>query len=273
MNYPWSWLMNGQGAPAMSDSVFAKLSGVVLSATMTRGCLPQGNNPSIRAIDKLAGFLAKGRLEPKLREQAVTLGAAPMFDVKPHERRRHDRFELALPGRCMLFDRVEYPCWTIDVSPSGLGIVGLHKGDIGDRIVAYISQIGRVEGLIARHFAKGFGFEIQAPALKREKLAQRIAWLVRREAFDLPDNRRHDRIFAEAQQIKLTTSDGHEFAATLIDVSGPSAAFNVNAAPPIGSAVTVGRTAARVIRHFPGGVAVSFDDNLPAEAVGEQGEV
>jgi hypothetical protein len=202
----------------------------------------------------------------------VTLGAAPMFEVKPHERRRHERFEVALPGRCMLFDRLEYPCWTIDVSPSGLGIVGLNKGDIGERIVAYISQIGRVEGMIARHFNKGFAFEIQAPAFKREKLANRIGWLIRSQTLDAPDGRRHERTYAESQQTRLRTPDGREFPATLIDISAPGAALSVDVAPPIGSAVTVGRTAARVVRHFPGGIAVSFNDQDPAPTRGERTE-
>ncbi|MGA2794246.1 MAG: PilZ domain-containing protein [Roseiarcus sp.] len=203
----------------------------------------------------------------------MILGAAPIFEVKLQERRRFERFELALPGRCMLYDRLEYPCWTIDVSPAGVGIIGLHKGDIGERIVAYISQIGRIEGMIARRLAKGFALEIQAPALKREKLAQRIAWLVKRETIGAPDERRHERISPENQQTKLRTPDGREYLAELIDVSVPGAALNVDAAPPIGSPVTIGRTSARVVRHFPGGIAVSFNDQLPVQVVEEDAKL
>lgn len=203
----------------------------------------------------------------------MILGAAPIFEVKLQERRRFERFELALPGRCMLYDRLEYPCWTIDVSPAGVGIIGLHKGDIGERIVAYISQIGRIEGMIARRLAKGFALEIQAPALKREKLAQRIAWLVKRETIGAPDERRHERISPENQQTKLRTPDGREYLAELIDVSVPGAALNVDAAPPIGSPVTIGRTSARVVRHFPGGIAVSFNDQLPVQVVDEDAKL
>jgi len=195
-----------------------------------------------------------------------------MFEIKPHERRRHERFELALPGRCMLFDRLEYPCWTIDVSPTGLGIAGPQKGDIGDRVVAYISQIGRVEGLIARRFNKGIGFEIQAPALKREKLVKQIEWLIRRETHHAPDDRRYERTSSERQRTTVRIPEGREFPASLIDISGPGATLSVNVAPPIGSAVTVGRTAARVIRHFPGGIAVSFNDLDFAPAPGECAE-
>jgi len=203
----------------------------------------------------------------------VIVGAAPVFQVKLQERRRYERFELALPGRFMLYDRLEYPCWTIDVSPAGVGVIGLHKGDIGERIVAYISQIGRIEGMIARRLAKGFALEIQATALKREKLAQRIAWLVKRETLGAPDERRHERIPAEDQQTKLRTPDGREYPAALIDVSAPGAAFNVDAAPPIGSPVTIGRTSARVVRHFPGGIAVTFNDQLPVQVLDEDAKL
>ncbi|MGO8831444.1 MAG: PilZ domain-containing protein [Roseiarcus sp.] len=199
----------------------------------------------------------------------MILGIAPMLKVKLQERRRYERIELALPGRCMLDDRLEYPCWTVDVSPAGVGIIGPHKGDIGERIVAYISEIGRIEGMIARRFAEGFALEIHAPALKRDKLAQRIAWLVKRETLGAPDERQHERIAAADQQTSLKTPDGREYAAALIDVSVPGAALSVDAAPPIGSPVTVGRTSARVVRHFPGGIAVSFDDQLRAQAAVE----
>ena len=70
----------------------------------------------------------------------------------------------------------------------------------------------------------------------------------------------------------LRMPDGREYPAALLDISAPGAALGVDAAPPIGSAVTVGRTAARVVRHFPGGIAVSFDDAAPAPDVGEDAE-
>src|SRR5579862_4392156 len=104
----------------------------------------------------------------------VSPRVAPILAVKVEERRRHARHGLALPGRCMLGDRVEYPCWTVDVSAGGIGVTGVEKGDVGERIVAYISQIGRIEGVIARRFAEGFALAINAPVFKRDKLVQRI---------------------------------------------------------------------------------------------------
>jgi hypothetical protein len=64
----------------------------------------------------------------------------------------------------------------------------------------------------------------------------------------------------------LTTPDGKQYRATLIDLSVQGAALNVDAAPPIGSLVTIGRTAARVARHFHKGIAVEFESQLPVAA-------
>ena len=45
--------------------------------------------------------------------------------------------------------------------------------------------------------------------------------------------------------------------------------MNVDAAPPIGTAVIVGETAAQVVRHFNGGVAVEFARLLQPDTFGE----
>jgi hypothetical protein len=192
---------------------------------------------------------------------------APILAVKLQERRRHPRHQIALSTRCMLGDRLEFSCRTIDISPDGVGVTGVEEGGIGERIVAYINQIGRIEGTIARRFAEGFALAIHAPAAKRDKLMQRIAWLIEREASGAPEERQHERIAADNQQTVLRTDDGQRHAAALLDISAPGAALNVSAAPPIGSPVMVGQTAARVVRHFPGGIAVSFSEELPESAL------
>jgi hypothetical protein len=199
----------------------------------------------------------------------VTAEAAQLVDVKPLERRRHQRVKVVLLGRYMLEDRHEYSCQTIDISPGGVAIEAMVKGTIGERVVAYFSQIGRVEGAIARHFDKGFAIQMRLPVLKREKLADQLTWLVNRQALGLPEDRRHERIAPHFTRITLKTPDGGEHAARLIDISISGAAMNVDASPPIGSPVIVGETPAQIVRHFTGGVAVEFARLLPADTFGE----
>ena len=191
--------------------------------------------------------------------------AAPTSGIKFEERRYFERVELTLPGRYMLSDRVEYPCWTIDVSPSGIACRSLGNGLIGERVVAYIDRIGRIEGMIARQFDNCFAVRIQARPTKRQKLGKTIDWVIKHHMHGVPDNRQHERVSPCHRRTALRTPDGREYLAALIDVSIPGAALNVAAAPPIGSPVTVGHTSARVVRHFKDGIAVVFDNQLSAQ--------
>ncbi|HLW92106.1 MAG TPA: PilZ domain-containing protein [Roseiarcus sp.] len=200
-------------------------------------------------------------------------GAMPLAEVKPQERRRHQRVKVVLIGRYMLEDRREYPCKTIDISPGGVAIEGEIKGAIGERVVAYFTQIGRLEGSIARHLTNGFAIQMRLPVLKREKLADQLTWLVNRHALGLPEDRRHERIIPYSSRTTLKTTDGTEYPAKLLDISISGAAMTIDAAPPIGSLVTVGQTEAQVVRHFNGGIAVEFARLLPADTFNESAKL
>jgi hypothetical protein len=188
-----------------------------------------------------------------------------LFTVKHEERRGDERAELTLSGRYMLRDGNECPCQTIDISAGGVALRGFDKGYIGERIVAYIAELGRLEGVVARHFDTCFAMKLQTPPHKREKLLAKIAWLVRHQNLGEPDNRQHERSAPANRRTTLTTPEGSEYSAAFIDVSVPGAALSVDAAPPIGSPVTIGQASAHVVRHFPGGIAVAFTRDLPPE--------
>lgn len=195
--------------------------------------------------------------------------AMPLIETKVQERRRHQRVKVVLPGRYMLEDRREYPCRTIDISPGGVAFAALAKGRLGERVVAYLTQIGRVEGTIARHFDEGFAIQMKLPPLKREKLADQLTWLANRQALGMAEDRRHERIAPRHLHVTMKMPSGHEHLGKLIDVSISGAALAVAAKPPIGSSVVIGETAAQIVRHFEGGVAVEFDRPIPVEAFDE----
>jgi hypothetical protein len=188
--------------------------------------------------------------------------ARPEEDSARPERRRHQRAKVTLRGRYMLADRREYVCQSIDISAGGIAILGAIKGGIGERVVAYFDKIGRVEGMVVRHFDKCFVIELSASALKRERLDLRIGWIVKREAGLVSDGRRHERVPLYKWRTNLRTADGQDNIAHIVDLSISGAAINVNAAPPLGSNVTIGDRPAVVVRHFPGGVAVIFKEPL-----------
>jgi hypothetical protein len=94
-----------------------------------------------------------------------------------------------LLGRYMLANRHEFPCQTVDVSPDGMALIAPVSGREGERVVAYVDQIGRVAGVITQVFDNGFVLNFAAPARKREKLAAQLAQLAARDIGDAPERR------------------------------------------------------------------------------------
>src|ERR1700721_1036853 len=109
------------------------------------------------------------------------------------ERRRFQRVKVHLLGRYMLPDRREFPCQIINMSPGGLALLAPGIGNVGDRVIAYLDHIGRVEGKITRIIDNGFAMTVGATARKRDKLAAQLTCLANRDILNLPEDRPHDR--------------------------------------------------------------------------------
>ena len=185
------------------------------------------------------------------------------LETRSAERRRHGRVKVRLGGKFMLEDRREYPCFTIDASPGGIAFAAAESAGLGETVVAYLGQIGRVQGVVRRHFAGGFAISMKLPPLKREKLAEQLTWIANRHQLGMAEDRRHERIQARYPHTTLTLPGGRECLAKITDLSRSGAALSVAAAPDIGAAVTVGSTRAEVVRVFAGGVAVEFARIVP----------
>ena len=191
------------------------------------------------------------------------------FEALPRERRRHQRVKVAVLGRYMLASRQEYPCQTVDMSPGGVALVVPVQGAVGERVICYLDQLGRVEGRIARLFANGFALETNVPLIKREKLADQLTWLANRHALGLPEDRRHERIVPRNTRATLILPDEREVMIKLIDVSLSGAALATDLRLPIGTPVTIGHTPGNVVRVFGHGIAVEFSRLLPVGQFGE----
>jgi len=63
------------------------------------------------------------------------------------------------------------------MSPGGLALLAPGIGNVGDRVIAYLDHIGRVEGRITRIIDNGFAMTVGATARKRDKLAAQLTWL------------------------------------------------------------------------------------------------
>src|SRR5262245_34342503 len=118
----------------------------------------------------------------------------PVILPLAEERRRHQRVKVNLLGRYMLAARRGFPCQVTDMSPGGMAMVAPIAGQPGERVIAYVDHLGRLEGKIARVLENGFAMSISATLRKRDKLAAQLTWLANRQILNLPEDRRHDRL-------------------------------------------------------------------------------
>src|SRR5450631_3594830 len=126
------------------------------------------------------------------------------------ERRRFQRVQVDLLGRYMLADRREFPCQVINMSPGGIALIAPVSGQPGERVIAYIDHLGRLEGIVARQFLNGFAMTISATPRKRDKLAAQLTWLANRSILNLPEDRRHGRVVPRDPNTIIVLPDGNQ---------------------------------------------------------------
>ena len=185
------------------------------------------------------------------------------------EKRRFQRVRVNLLGRYMLADRREFPCQVLDMSPGGMAVIGPVSGKAGERVVAYIDHVGRLEGTVIRVLPNGFAMSIAATPRKRDKLAAQLTWLANRDILNLPEDRRHDRIVPRNPIALLTLEDGSKMTCRIIDLSLSGAAIAAENRPPLKSLVMLGKVQSRVVRNLEEGFALEFVHEQVGEALEE----
>lgn len=186
------------------------------------------------------------------------------------EKRRFQRVRVNILGRYMLPTKREYPCQVVDMSPGGAKLVAPVTGRPGERVIAYLDHIGRIEGMIVRAFEGGFAMTINATVHKRDKLAAQLTWLANRHELDLPEDRRHDRLSVRNPVTQVVLPDDRAYACRIRDMSLSGAGISCEVIPAIGTPVTLGRTRGRVVRHLEGGFAIEFSSPQSIETLSEQ---
>jgi hypothetical protein len=204
--------------------------------------------------------------------------AATKLRIPPlaEERRKHQRVKVNLLGRYMLADHREFPCQVTNMSPGGMALIAPVSGNSGERVIAYVDHLGRLEGKIARNFNNGFAMSIAVTSRKRDKLAAQLTWLANRHILNLPEDRRLGRFAPRNPVARLILPNGNNVACRIVDLSqsGTAIAIAPDLMPVVGAMVTIGKVQGRVVRHIEGGFAVEFtrlqhpdflEDNLTGE--------
>jgi hypothetical protein len=171
---------------------------------------------------------------------------------------RFQRVKVSVLGRYMLADRREFPCQVLEMSPGDALVIAPVAGTLGERVVAYLDNLGRIEGSILDPIDGGFLMDVTATPRKRDKMAAQLTWLANKSVLNLPEDRRHERVVPDNRHSHVVLDDGRRYNCKIIDISLSGAAIELAVRPAMGTPVTLGRMRARVVRHFADGVAVEF---------------
>jgi hypothetical protein len=184
----------------------------------------------------------------------------------PHaELLRQHLIDLRLGGRYSLasrFDtqgnRRQFACRTTRVSPYQMMIAVPVIGAVGERVVSYFGEFGKIDGWISGQLDGGFTLDLALARERREQIAGKISWLEKQQRDLVRDARAEERIVPENPHSTLIFADGSQVGCFVIDMSVSGAAVSADVQPPIGSPLAIGRSVGRVIRHFEEGFAVKF---------------
>ena len=174
------------------------------------------------------------------------------------EANKFQRVKVSVLGRYMLADRREFPCQILEMSPGDAVVIAPVAGVAGEKVIAYVDHIGRIEGTILNQMEGGFLMDIAASPRKRDKMAAQLTWLANKEVLNLPEDRRHERVVPDIRHSTVVLDDGRRYNCKIIDISLSGSAIELDVRPAMGTPVTLGRMRARVVRHFQNGVAVEF---------------
>jgi hypothetical protein len=181
----------------------------------------------------------------------------PILKIVP-DRRRHRRVAVTVFGRFMREDKQEYPCQVVNMSAGGMSVLAPVVCDDGERIVAYLDNLGRIEGVVVRSFDGGFAVRILASLYKRERIANLLTWLINQDSLGLGEERRHERIVPRNNASKLILPNGDVHSCRIIDISLSGASVACSVKPPIDTVVILGRMRGRVVRHHDQGIGIQF---------------
>ena len=183
------------------------------------------------------------------------------------DKRKYRRVPIRVLGRFMSEDKEEYPCQVVNMSAGGMAMLSPAQCRDGERIVAYLENFGRIEGIVVRSVEGGFAARIVASKYKREKIANLLTWLINRESLGLNEERKHERVVPRNPLSKLTLPNGDVFDCRIIDVSLSGASIAIVKRPTLQTEVILGRMRGRVVRHHDTGVAVQFAEMQDPDSI------
>ena len=187
---------------------------------------------------------------------------------------RETRIIVSITARYTLSDwcdsqryRPKFACRLISISSHEATLLAPVAGAVGDRIVAYCDEFGKLDGSIWRLLDRGFIMRIAATESERRKLATQIDGYEKIKNYDIIDRRLHKRVIPVNPSSIIFFGDGSQVDCFVIDISTSGAALSANVQPAIGTPLAVGSLVGRVVRHLDYGFAIKFVQDVDLDVL------
>ena len=161
-------------------------------------------------------------------------------------------------GRFMLPDMSEHPCQIGEITPDGAIFITTVVPEKDAQIVAYLDEIGRVEGLTCEAVQGGFRVVFSHTGQRKERFASRLSGRPAKNTTAGTDLRRHARYAPTDTQSHITLPDGRTYACEILDISLSGAAVKVDVMPSLGTYLMLGKMRGRIVRYLDTGIAIEF---------------
>ncbi|EDQ32987.2 PilZ domain protein [Hoeflea phototrophica DFL-43] len=181
--------------------------------------------------------------------------------------RQFNRVTISVHGRFMRADHSEHDCVVDTMSPFDAVISSNAQPAVGERIVAYLDYLGRIEGAVTEAGMRTFTMSLNATDRKRDKLSAQLTWLANKHELGLPEDRNHERVAPSNPSSEIQLEDGRRYPCRIIDLSVSGAAIEIDVRPAFGTMVILGNMRGRVVRHFQEGIAMEFTTVQPEDAI------
>lgn len=178
--------------------------------------------------------------------------------LKNKDRRRNRRIAIRINGRFLNEISEDKGLQTRNISCGGALIDSDYRPPVGARIVCYFDQLGRVAATVSRQTNTGFAVDFQTTQPKRDRLADKLTWMINRGPLKLEEDRKAARYTAGGAAI-VQREDGRDLQCRVIDISLTGASFKTSGPlPAIGETVKAGSLFGRVVRSETQSFAVRY---------------
>jgi PilZ domain len=173
-------------------------------------------------------------------------------------------------GRFMLPDMSEHPCQVNDLTPEGALFITTIVPERGAQIVAYLDDIGRVEGLSGDTAPGGFRILFSHKGQRKERFASRLSGRSGKNMTAGTDLRQFARHAPADSQSHIALPDGRIYPCEIIDISLSGAAVKVDVMPSLGTYIMLGKMRGRIVRYVDSGIAIEFLKPLKSSQLSAQ---